>query len=708
MARIAHRTSPTNIGLSLLANLAAYDFGYITAGQLADRTSQTFHTMDRLERHRGHFFNWYDTQSLKPLQPLYISTVDSGNLAGHLLTLRPGLLAMIDQTIVSPRLVDGLGDTFITLVDANSGSIPAELAGMQVELEESGQRPPVVAARHPATAGASGQGGHARGQGAASLRDPPVGASPGRAMPGRAGGYRPACRPMGSRASPPFAKSRRCPAMRRRRCMRASGSRPSRRWPSRRPASPQMQYDFLFDRARQLLTIGYNVAEHRADQSYYDLLASEARLCSFVAIAQGQVPQDHWFALGRMLITTGGEPMLLSWSGSMFEYLMPLLVMPTYENTLLDETYRAAVDRQIEYGQQRGVPWGISESGYNAVDAQLNYQYRAFGVPGLGLKRGLADDLVIAPYATVLALMVAPEEACSNLERLAAEGFEGAYGLYEAIDYTPSRVPRGQLYVIVRSFMAHHQGMSLLALAYLLLDRPMQQRFGADPLFQATDLLLAGARAASLATVFPHRRGLRSARPAKEERPRCGSSAIPIRRRPKLHLLSNGRYHVMVTNAGGGYSRWRDLAVTRWREDATCDNWGSFCYLRDAASERVLVDGVSADAQAVGQLRGDLLRGARRIPPPRRRLRYPHRDQRLARRRHRAAAHHHHQHRALAQDHRSDQLRGGGPGPGGGRCAAPGVQQPVRADGAPAQRAGDSLHPPAALRARNVRRGCAT
>ena len=175
----------------------------------------------------------------------------------------------------------------------------------------------------------------------------------------------------------------------------------------------------------------------------------------------------------------------------MFEYLMPLLVMPTYENTLLDQTYKAAVDRQIEYGRQRGVPWGISESGYNAVDAQLNYQYRAFGVPGLGLKRGLAEDLVIAPYASALALMVAPEEACVNLRAaLAGKASTGTYGFYEAIDYTPSRVPRGQLHVIVRSFMAHHQGMSLLSLAYLLLDRPMQKRFESDPLFQATMLLL--------------------------------------------------------------------------------------------------------------------------------------------------------------------------------------------------------------------------
>ena len=303
-----------------------------------------------------------------------------------------------------------------------------------------------------------------------------------------------------------------------------------------------------------------------------------------MAIAQGQLPQESWFALGRLLTTAGGEPILLSWSGSMFEYLMPLLVMPTYENTLLDQTCKAAVERQIEYGRQRGVPWGMSESGYNMVDVRLNYQYRAFGVPGLGLKRGLAEDLVIAPYASALALMVAPEEACLNLQRLAAEGLEGKYGFYEAIDYTPSRLPRGQSSAVVRSFMAHHQGMSLLSLAYLLLDRPMQKRFESDPLFQATTLLLQ-ERVPKATAFYSHAAELSDLRttPSGPEMPvRVFSSPdTPI---PEVQLLSNGRYHVMVTNAGGGYSRWKDIAVTRWREDTTCDNWGTFCYIRDVTS----------------------------------------------------------------------------------------------------------------------------
>ena len=220
----------------------------------------------------------------------------------------------------------------------------------------------------------------------------------------------------------------------------------------------EMDFSFLYDPAGNLLSVGYDAGDRRLDSSRYDRLASEARLASFLLIAQGQLPQEHWFALGRQVTAHGGARALLSWSGSMFEYLMPLLLMPTYAHTLLDETYQAVVARQIEYGRERGVPWGISESCYHATDASGAYQYRAFGVPGLGFKRGLADDLVVAPYASALALMVAPLAACENLQRLAAEGYHGAFGLYEAIDFTPTRVPHGRAAATVRSFMAHHRG----------------------------------------------------------------------------------------------------------------------------------------------------------------------------------------------------------------------------------------------------------
>ena len=367
-------------------------------------------------------------------------------------------------------------------------------------------------------------------------------------------------------------------------------------------------------------------------------------MSSFVAIAQGQLPQENWFALGRLLTTTGGEPTLLSWSGSMFEYLMPLLVMPTYENTLLDHTYQAAVAAADRLRRCSAACRGASRNPATTRSTPLcNYQYRAFGVPGLGLKRGLAEDLVIAPYASALALMVAPEDACLNLQRLAAEGLAGKYGFYEAVDYTPSRLPRGQSSAVVRSFMAHHQGMSFLSLAYLLLDRPMQKRFESDPLFQATTLLLQERvpKAGAFQLHTAEFSAIRATATEAEMPMRVFTS--PNTPMPEVQLLSNGRYHVMVTNAGGGYSRWKDLAVTRWREDTTCDNWGTFCYIRDVASGDVLVDHPSADAQAGANLRSDLLGGTRGVSPPRPRLRHAHRNRRFAGRRHRTAPRAHHQ-----------------------------------------------------------------
>ena len=334
------------------------------------------------------------------------------------------------------------------------------------------------------------------------------------------------------------------------------------------------------------MSIGKNIVDGRLDNSFYDLLASEARLASYIAIAQGRVSQDHWFSLGRSLTTSGNTPALLSWSGSMFEYLMPLLIMPTYPRTLLDETYRGVVARQIAYGLENGVPWGVSESGYAKTDAHQNYQYRAFGVPGLGYKRGLADDLVIAPYASAMALMVDPVAACSNLRRLQADGRLGPFGFYEAIDYTKGRLAPGKTSVTVRSVMAHHQGMAFLSLAYLLRDQPMQRRFLAEPAMKATELLLQ-ERVPKTQPIYPHPAEVSSRPQSNEGDAGFRVFSTPATARPEVHLLSNGSYHVAVTNAGGGYSRWRDLAVTRWREDPTRDGHGTFIYLRDVRSGAV-------------------------------------------------------------------------------------------------------------------------
>ena len=631
-ATLAHRTSPTNIGLALLANLSAHDFGYIPAGQLIERTANTVETMAGLERHRGHFYNWYDTQSLRPLHPIYISTVDSGNLAGHLLTLRPGLIALLDRPILEARWLDGLVDTLgcwrtppvkppqprwqkfrkdlESALDSRPATLPAALMLLD-RLTRSAEAVVTVLGNAPESQ--AGWWALVLARQCRAHRDELIFLAPWAGQPQAdeaaetLGAFPeihaiPTLRALAGLdvalstrlASPPKADA--TPAQSAwladlQQHIKQGSARAQARIAAIQRLTLQageladMEYGFLYDKASRLLSIGYSVDERRRDASYYDLLASEARLCVFVAIAQGKLPQESWFALGRLLTASGGDPILLSWSGSMFEYLMPQLVMPTYDNTLLDQTAKAAVARQIEYGHQRDLPWGMSESGYNAVDVHLNYQYRAFGVPGLGLKRGLADDLVIAPYATVLALMVAPEAACLNLQRLAAAGAEGQFGFHEAIDYTPAHQRRGESHALVHSYMAHHQGMSLLALAYLLLDRPMQKRFESDPLFQAT-LLLLQERIPKASAFYAHAAELSDSH-AGAETPLMpirvlNSPDTPI---PEVQLLSNGRYHVMVTNAGGGYSRWKDLAVTRWHEDGTRDHWGTFCYLRAVDSE---------------------------------------------------------------------------------------------------------------------------
>ena len=437
VSTVAHRTSPTNMGLALLANLSAYDFGYLSAGQLIERTANALHTMDALERHRGHFYNWYDTQSLKPLLPTYVSTVDSGNLAGHLLTLRPGLLSLPDQKILGPRFFDGLNDTFKILEDMTGEAAPAQLTQLRTQLQSAHEsRPTTLTAarlcldRLATTADeildglkAAPEGDPATWWGRALTRQcrdaladlmfltpwAVLSASQNRLSEGSPLDEIPTLRELtrldtaclsaieqrlGSEAT--HEETTWVESLHE--LIAQAGQRAGERIAAVEELARQagrfadVEYDFLFDTGCHLLAIGYNVGERRRDSSYYDLLASEARLCSFVAIAQGQLQQEHWFALGRLLTTAGGGPVLISWSGSMFEYLMPLLVMPTYDNTLLDQTCKAAVERQIEYGRQRGVPWGISESGYNTIDVHRNYQYRAFGVPGLGLKRGLADD----------------------------------------------------------------------------------------------------------------------------------------------------------------------------------------------------------------------------------------------------------------------------------------------------------------------------
>jgi cyclic beta-1,2-glucan synthetase len=638
VAVLATRTSPTNLGMALLSTLAAWDFGHISTRQLTQRVQECLKTLGKLERFQGHFYNWYDTRTLKPLPPLYLSTVDNGNFSGLMLVLRAGLADLAANPGLPPKFLAGLADTLGILLETPAppgagAAVTGQLRSLRGQLENfsgdlyrqheallellgllDGADFPVAQEDAPefkwwaeslrnqvadqltdleATCPWLKLRPQFEGQGESGL--PPILHTLWRDL-----GQGVASRPV--RAA--LAQLDNAPADwaetggtvsslvdRFRDLLQEALEVRARRTAllgalaHQCGALAEMDFGLLYDRDRELFSIGYNVASHRLDPSCYDLLASEARLTSFVAVALGQVPQEHWFTLGRLLTAVGDQPALISWSGSMFEYLMPPLVMPEYEHTLMDVSCRAAVARQIEYGQQSGTPWGISESGYNLTDAHSNYQYRAFGVPGLGFKRGLADELVIAPYASVMALLVAPRAACLNLERLLEFQALGRYGFYEAVDFTAERRPPGRQFAVVQSFMAHHQGMSLLALASRLLDRPMQRRFQSVPEFKAAEMLLQERMPRATSFLYPHElESDRILHPAAATEPAPRVFRNPNSLTPEVHLLSNGRYHVMVTHAGGGYCRWNDTALTRWREDATRDCWGTFLYLRDRES----------------------------------------------------------------------------------------------------------------------------
>jgi cyclic beta-1,2-glucan synthetase len=477
--RVAHRTSPTNLGLGLLATLSAHDLGLISLEDMAERLDRALTSIEGLERHEGHLFNWYDTQNLTPLLPRYVSTVDSGNLAGALLALAAGCRELDKQLQASrPEIASRLADVAVRSVALADG----------------------------------------------------------------------------------------------------------------------MNFAFLYEPERQLFVIGYRLADAsgpgRTDTSYYDLLASESRLASFFAIAKGDVPQSHWFHLGRLVVSVAGAPTLVSWSATMFEYLMPLLLMRTYPGTLLDQSCRMAIRKQISYGRQRHVPWGISESAYDLVDRLGNYQYKEFGVPGLGLKRGLADELVVAPYATALAALLEPAEAVRNFRRLSAAGALGPLGYFEAIDYTPRKPDdEGALTslrtgVLVKTHMAHHQGMTLVAIANVLLGERMVERFHADPRIQATELLLQERIPREAPVIDPHpAEASRSEPPVLVRAPRRLRS--PHTPHPRAQILSNGTYVAIVTNGGGGTSFCSGRAVTRWREDRTRDPGSQFVYLRDVHNGEV-------------------------------------------------------------------------------------------------------------------------
>ena len=550
----ARLISPTNLGLLLTANLAAHDFGYLTPQELAERTERTLRTVSRLERCRGHFYNWYDTHTLAPVLPHYVSAVDSGNLAASLVVLKQGCRERLRQPLIGWSALEGLRDHGLRLVDAlppgeRTGTIvklaaalvrqldyrPTDLFYWEGVLSEAAKLAERIldhaarlrarlAARQAPEAAAVGYWMAALAARTEAVSQGLCALAPWLAEPFemelRMASGDPALRPL-------LAELSRIPllgelpahygaiALRVRERLaapeplhpslrRALEALPRALETARRLAArliehfeeqaavaagfvEEMDFEFLFDPRRKLLRIGYDVGMACLDEGCYDLLASEARTAVFLAIAKGDLPREAWFRLGRKLTAWRGRRALLSWSGTMFEYLMPALFMHTWEGTLLGQSLRAVVEIQQIYARERRVPWGISESSYSARDHALRYQYQAFGVPALGLKPALAEGLVVAPYASVLALMVDPPAAAANLRDMTERGWHGRHGMYESVDYLPAR---GAAPALIRSFMAHHQGMSLIALDNVLLEAPMRRRFHAEPLVQATEYLL--------------------------------------------------------------------------------------------------------------------------------------------------------------------------------------------------------------------------
>ena len=578
---VAHRTSPTNIGLYLLCAISARDFGWAGTLEIVERLEATLATMQRLQRFRGHFFNWYDTRDLRPLEPPYVSSVDSGNLAAHLIAAANACREWITVPIASAAHIKGIEDALHLARDALR-ALPDDRHTQTLtrhQLEDASNALTQVLADIASSARDIGA------QLATACAHATVLTDGARALASEHEGEAYGDLLFWAHATQRSLDSWQSDVTQSDVFAQALNQRLLALESEMRAMALATEFGFLLDPERKLLSIGYRASDGTLDENCYDLLASEARLASFFAIAKNDVPARHWFRLGRAVTPIGHGAALISWSGSMFEYLMPSLVMRAPAGSLLEQTSRLIVRRQISYGVSRRVPWGVSESAYSARDLELTYQYSNFGVPGLGLKRGLSENVVIAPYATGFATMVDPQAAVQNFARLANAGALGRHGFYEALDYTRSRLPEDTEVVIVKAYMAHHQGMTIVAIANVLFDGRMRARFHNESSVQATELLLQERTPRDVSVAHPRAEEVKTAaRISDTQLPEIRRLHTPHSATPQTHILSNGRYAVMISGAGSGYSRWGDIGVTRWREDVTRDDSGSYIFLRDIES----------------------------------------------------------------------------------------------------------------------------
>ncbi len=628
---IAYRTSPTNIGLGLLATITARDLGYISIEETLSQLENTMGTIDKLEKWNGHLYNWYDTRTLEPLKPRYISTVDSGNLVCYLMTLRQGLKEYCSSPIIDSIFLKGIEDTYACASENSSSffededilrmEINAEkfsLIGWKRTLEKAIINPKIKDVKKETWKYKLEQ---MAGENLKELLNfmPWVGLIeevPNQLYSDEIKDITTEWITMLDKASSMKNYNEYCIEIRKQGeliiemieknketnsaelidwvnevllkvekgqvYMMSFKSRYENMIERIYQMTEETRFAPLYEKKRQLFSIGFNFEDNRLSNSYYDLLASEARQTSYIAIARGEVPAKHWYMLGRSLTVVDQYKGLVSWSGTMFEYLMPLILMKNYSNTLLDETYSFVIKSQKKYGKERHMPWGASESAFSSMDMHLDYQYKAIGVPWLGLKRGLIEDAVTAPYATFLALLVNPIDAYKNIQYLKKEGLEGEYGYYEAADYTPERLSVDQEKIIIKSYMAHHQGMSLLSLNNYLNRNIMQIRFSADPYVKAARLLLQEKVPTNIVYTKESKEKIIPFKGTQyHDKGSYRHFFEPNDYLPKAHVLSNGYYSVVTTDKGTGYSRTKDYAITRWREDSILDSYGMFFYIKN-------------------------------------------------------------------------------------------------------------------------------
>ncbi|MEX2344466.1 MAG: glucoamylase family protein [Balneolaceae bacterium] len=613
--RPVNRTSPTNIGLAMVSTQVAYNRGFISFGELLYRHENTLRSLEKLERYKGHFFNWYETSLGEVLSPRYVSTVDSGNLAAGFIVVKEALKQEIESGQINRNVWEGLRDTIRTVrhlfeEKRNSNSVPEDMYN-RVMISTGNMLDRLDADKIKKSDDCLGQ--------LKKLKEiaAQLGSTDLRSLRNTLGDeqmehllfwietplnqiekFIDEYRNLGAESNEKitgktFSELEQY-------LKRTDGKQlpeTIKNWHNQaeyiiktcQRFFNDMDFSFLYLKERSLFTIGFNLEKSQYDKSTYDLLASEARIASYIAIAKGDVPHEHWFRLSRRLTRLDKNEILLSWSGTMFEYLMPLLFLKSYPNTLLANTYHNVVKWQTDYALKRGWPWGFSESAYGFLNIELHYQYRAFGAPGLGLKRGLADEYVVAPYASMLSLMLDPKSALSNLKNIEGYGGLGMIGFYDALDFSSSRLQEKETHKVVKTYMAHHHGMSLIAIENTLNGDFIQQIFHSDPQIKSCDLLLQEQIPRGIPIKEPHPIDV-ELEPGEQQTiqvvvEHAGMEELDSSP-PRLQMMSNGNYSTFVTHSGTGCSFFGEKAISAWKPDPTTDPLGFYFYIKDQESDK--------------------------------------------------------------------------------------------------------------------------